>query len=73
MGKNTTDILRTKAVLNFALSLIAKGGKTAPSIYSALKAPILFRNDSLTSEKSKAKSHLTNEYIPFMKNELEAS
>ena len=29
------DILRTKAVLNFALSLIPKGGKNASSIYPA--------------------------------------
>ena len=45
-----TDILRAKTVLNFALSLIPKGGKNAPSIYPGLKAPILIRNDSLTSE-----------------------
>ena len=42
-----TDILRTKAMLNFALSLISKGVKNAPSIYRALKAPILIRNYSL--------------------------
>ena len=53
MEKNITDILRTKAMLNFALSLIAKGGKDSPSTYPALKAPILLRNDSLTSEVSK--------------------
>ena len=46
------DILRTKAMLNFALSLIPN----APSIYPASKAPILMRNDSLTSEESKAKN-----------------
>ena len=27
MEKNMTDILRTKAMLNFALSLLPKGGK----------------------------------------------
>ena len=32
-GKNMTDILRTKARLNFVLSLILKGGKNAPSVY----------------------------------------
>ena len=31
------DILRTKAMLNFALSLIPKGDRNAPSIYLALK------------------------------------
>ena len=49
-----TDILRTKAVLNFALSLITTGGN-ASSIYPALKALILIRNDSLTCKESKAK------------------
>ena len=39
MEKNMTDILRTKAMLIFALSLIHKGGKNAPSIYPALKGP----------------------------------
>ena len=50
MKKNMTDILRTKATLNFALSLIP------------LTATILIRNDSLTSEESKAKSRL---WIPY--------
>ena len=31
-----TDILRTKAMLIFALFLIPKGGKNAPIIYPAL-------------------------------------
>ena len=53
-----TDILRTKSMLNFAMSLIPKGGKNTPSIYPALKSPILIRNDSLTSEVSKAKNSL---------------
>ena len=53
-----TDILRTKAMLNFALFLIPREAKNAPSIYPALKAPILIRNDSLTSEVSKAKNRL---------------
>ena len=50
------DILRTNAMLNFELSLILKGGKKAPSIYPALKEPILIRNDSRTSEESKTKN-----------------
>ena len=58
MEKNMTDILRTKAMLNFALSLIPKGGKNAPFIYPALKASILTRNDSLNSEESTAKNRL---------------
>ena len=49
------DILKTKAMLNFALFLILKGGKNAPFNYAALQSPILIRNDSLTSEESKAK------------------
>ena len=69
MEKDTTDILRTKAMLNFALFLIPKGGKNAPSIYPAFKVPILIRTDSLTSEESKAKNCLL---IPYMSNELGA-
>ena len=42
-------------MLKFALSLIPKRGKNAPSIYPALKVPILIRNDSLTSEEPTAK------------------
>ena len=45
-------------MLNFALSLISKEGKNAPSIYPDLKAPILIRNDSLNYEESKAKNCL---------------
>ena len=56
MEKNTTDILRTKAMLNFILPLIPKGGKKAPFIYPALNVPILIRNDDLTSEEFKAKT-----------------
>ena len=56
MEKNIADILRTKAMLNFSLSLIPKRGKNTPYIYPALKAPILIRNDCLTSEESKAKT-----------------
>ena len=52
------DILRTKALLNFALSFIPKGGKNAPSIYLALEVLIQIQNDSLTSEESKAKNCL---------------
>ena len=54
MEKNTTDFLRTKPVLNFALPLIPN----APSIYPTLKATILIRNNSLTSEESEAKNRL---------------
>ena len=43
-------------MLNFALSLIPKGGNNAPSIYPALKAPISIRNDSLTLRNPKQKS-----------------
>ena len=62
MGKSMTYILRTKAMLNFALSIIPKGGKNAPFVYLTLKAPILIRNDSLTSEES-TKNCL---YIPYI-------
>ena len=51
-----TDNLRTKAMLNFAMSSVPKGGKNIPSIYPPLKAPILIRNDSLTSEESTARN-----------------
>ena len=57
------DILRTKAMLNFALFSLPKRGKNVSSTHPALKAPILIRNDSLTSEESKAKSRLE---IPYM-------
>ena len=58
MEKNMTDILRTKAMLNFTLSLIPKRDKNAPFIYPSLKAPILIRNESLTSKESTAKNRL---------------
>ena len=45
--KNT---LKMKAKLNFALSLITKGGKNATFFYPVLKAVIVIRNHSLTSE-----------------------
>ena len=71
MEKNTTDILRTKALLNFALPLIPKGGKNAPSIYPALKAPILIKNDSLTSEESRAKTPFVNTlYVEWVRSIL---
>ena len=38
MEENTTNISRTKAVLNFALFFIPKGGRYAPFIYLALKS-----------------------------------
>ena len=53
-GRKHDGYFEDKAMQNFAFSLIPKGGKNAPSIYSALKAPILIRNDSITSEESKA-------------------
>ena len=58
MEKNMTETLGTKTMLNFALSLIPKGGKRAPSIYPALKGSILIKNDSLTFDESKAKNRL---------------
>ena len=58
MEKNTTGILRTKAMLNSTLSLILKGGKNAPSIHPPLKVPILIKHDILNSEESKAKNRL---------------
>ena len=51
-----TDILRSKAMLNFALPLIPKGGKKCSLYLSSFESPHLIRNDSLTSEESKAKS-----------------
>ena len=50
-----TNILRTKAMLNFAFFWLPKEGKNTCSIYPALNVPVLIRNDSLTSEESKAK------------------
>ena len=61
-----TDILRTKAMLNFELYSIPKGEKLHPSIYPALQSPILIRNDSLISEESKAKTMVyrtSHEYL----------
>ena len=55
-----TDILKTEAMLNFALSLIPKEGKSASSINPSFKAPILIRNDNLTSEESKTKKPFLN-------------
>ena len=43
-------------MLNFAMFSIPKGDKNASSVCPALKAPILIRNDSLTSEEFKAKT-----------------
>ena len=57
MDKNM-DILSTKAMLNFVLSFIPKGGKKCTFNLSSLKAPILIKNDSLTFEESKAKNRL---------------
>ena len=56
MEKNMTDILRTKAMLNFAYSVIPKGGKNAPSTYPSLKALVLIILISLTSEEFKSKN-----------------
>ena len=47
-------------MLIFALSLILKRVRNAPSSYPALKVPILITNDSLTSEESKAKKPFVN-------------
>ena len=51
-----TNILRTKKMLKFALSSVLKESKNASSINPASKTPILIRNDSLASEKSKVKT-----------------
>ena len=47
-------------MLYFALSLIRKGGKNTPSIYPGLEAPILVRNNRLTSEESQSKKLFVN-------------
>ena len=60
MEENMKDNLRTKAMLNFALFLLPKAGQNVSSIYPASKALILIRNDSLTSEESKAKKSFMN-------------
>ena len=39
MEKNMTDILRTKALLNFAMSLIPKGGKKCTFYLSGFGSP----------------------------------
>ena len=54
-----TDILRTKAVLNFAFFLIPKREKIAPSLCQSLKVTILIRSYSLISDESKAKKNKT--------------
>ena len=59
LEKNTIDILRTKAVLNIALSSVPKGSNES-SIYLASGAPIFVRNDSMTSKESKCKKLFVN-------------
>ena len=57
MEKNMTDILRTKGNDEFRIIFNSQGRqKNAPSIYPALRASILIRNDSLTSDECKAKN-----------------
>ena len=51
MEKNTTDVLRTEEIRNSALFSVLKGGKNARLISLASEAPILIRNDSLTSSE----------------------
>ena len=51
--KKTSDILKIEEILNLAFSSIPKGGKNAP----------LIKNDSLTSEESKAKTCLQISYL----------
>ena len=46
-GKNKTDILRSKAMVNCAFSSIPKGRKNGPFAYPAFNMPILIRSDSL--------------------------
>ena len=52
------DILSTKTILNFALPLNPKEAQRHLPFVWLLKALILIRNDSLTSEESKAKNRL---------------
>ena len=66
--KKTTHMLRTKGTLNVALSPILKGGKICAFHFPSLKVPILVRNDSLTSEKFKAKNRLYISYLYGMVN-----
>ena len=47
-------------MLNFALSSSPKGGKSALSIYPALKPPIFIGCHNQTFEESKAKKPLVN-------------
>ena len=58
MEKNTTDILRTEEMLNFALSSIPKGGKNTTFISPASEASIFNRNDSLTFREYRTKNCL---------------
>ena len=51
MEKTTIDILKAEKMLNFVLSSILNGDENASSIYPALKAPILIRNDNLTTRE----------------------
>ena len=56
--QNTTNILRTKAMVNLYCFRFPREAKNAHSIYLALNALFFIRNDSLTSEDSKAKNSL---------------
>ena len=47
-------------MLHFALSSILKGTKMHFPLISALKAAVLIKNDSSTSEESKAKKPFVN-------------
>ena len=42
-------------MLNFALSSIPKGGEKCSFDLSSFKSPVLVRDDTLTSEESKAR------------------
>ena len=62
MEKNTTNMLRSKAILNFALFSIPKGGRNGTFHLSSFKSATLIKNDSLPSEESKAKNCLNTPY-----------
>ena len=46
-------------MVNFAFSLIPKGGKNAPSIYPALKELVLIRKNDLTCDQFLAKNFIS--------------
>ena len=59
LKQNTTDSERTKEIF-FPCLQVPREVKNTPFIYPALKTPILIRNESLSSEDSKAKKSFVN-------------